>query len=95
MIRPSNTADRFLIAEVKGAGWAALPKRKRRSPIAGAPRSVPAVNPTGEFGRRDYKLAYAVRDLRTHLDMMTEHAMAGGPATDAGMPSLGASSHPR
>ena len=56
---------------------------------------MPAVNPTGEFGHWDYKLAYAVRDLRTHLDLMTEHAMAGGPATDAGMPSLGASSHPR
>jgi type III restriction enzyme len=66
VIRLDGAPDRVLIAEVKGADWGRLAEVKAQA----AHRWCAAVNATGEFGHRDYTLAFAARDLATHLDLI-------------------------
>ena len=66
VIRLNGEANRFLIAEVKGADWGHLAEVKAQA----AHRWCAAVNATGEFGQWDYTLAFAVRDLAAYLDTL-------------------------
>jgi type III restriction enzyme len=59
-------ADRFVIAEIKGADWGGLAEVKAQA----AHRWCAAVNATGEFGQWDYRLAYSVSEFGTQLDAL-------------------------
>ena len=64
VIRLTGAADRFLIAEMKGADWGGLAEVKAQA----AHRWCAAVNATGEFGCWDYRLAFSVRKFRMQLE---------------------------
>lgn len=64
VIRLNGAPDRFPIAEVKRADWGGLAQVKAQA----AHRWCAAMNATGEFGRWDYILVFAVADLAAHLD---------------------------
>jgi type III restriction enzyme len=54
------------MAEMKGADWGGLSEVNAQA----AHRWCAAVKATGEFGRWDYKLAFSVRELASHLDAL-------------------------
>jgi type III restriction enzyme len=66
VIRLAGVADRFVIAEIKGADWGGLAEVKAQA----AHRWCAAVNATGEFGQWDYRLAYSVSEFGTQLDAL-------------------------
>ena len=66
VVRLASEAERYLIAEVKGADWDGTAEIKAQA----AMRWCAAVNATGRFGRWDYLLAWKVSDLVAWLDKL-------------------------
>jgi type III restriction enzyme len=71
VIRLDGAADRFVIAEIKGADWGGLAEVKAQA----AHRWCAAVNATGEFGQWDYRLAHRISEFGTQLDALAAGLM--------------------